>query len=184
MNLNPQDFKKMHLPDLRFVRYCIGSAATFWFVCGDGSLNILGFLSSLSEISNSMFFFHFSWPTVYTISHKYLKKKKSGQFLLGKKKDHQSCRRVSKGNMRVYIIEQKCVLWWHMLMKTEFQCSPLINFSSFFVVDVESLSPVSSPSSSALWCMLLLGMCSSYFSWRVCYDYITSSDHILVDAHI
>lgn len=147
MNLNPQDFKQMHLPDLRFVRYCIGSAATFWFVCGDSSLNILGFLSSLSEISNSMFFFHFSWPTVCTISHKYLKKKIWPIFVREKKGSPKL--RVSKGNMRVYIIEQKCVLWWHMLMKTEFQCSPLINFSSFFVVDVESLSPVSSPSFGA-----------------------------------
>lgn len=133
MNLNPQDFKQMHLLDLRLVRYCIGSAATFWFVCGDSSLNILGFLSSLSEISNSMFFFHlfFSWPTVYTISHKYLKKK-IWPIFVREKKYHQSCRRVSKGNMRVHIIEQKCVLWWHMLMQTEFQCSALINFSSFF----------------------------------------------------
>lgn len=25
--------------------------------------------------------------------------------------------------------------------------------------------------------------CPSYLSWRVCYDYITYSDHILVDTH-
>lgn len=31
--------------------------------------------------------------------------------------------------------------------------------------------------------MFILERYASYLSWRVCYDYVTYSDHILVDTH-
>lgn len=59
----------------------------------------------------------------------------------------------------------------------------------FCVLDVETLSPVSSPFpvsslANAFEMLLLCMMCSSYLSWWICYDYVTYSDHILVDVHI
>lgn len=57
------------------------------------------------------------------------------------------------------------------------------------VTDAEIPIPVSSPSLSTSWriflkCLSQNDVRSSYLSRALCYDYITYSDHILVDTHL
>lgn len=80
-----------------------------------------------------------------------------------------------------------CVCCVRSVMRTECQLLLLINFSSFFLQMwkfwARWVLPPCQRLGTYFWNVYLRTICSSYLSWRVCYDYITYSEHILVDTH-